>query len=577
MSTIIVGDIAAGQIWWGEVAFLKQQLKKQYQHTNPFMSTWKQLRADTKVVIRLISGEPHAIIYSGSGVFIIYPDLFSTFVADPSVHYTELSNIVGTDLKEKHPPAPPATPFYYGYGNSPLLPIRGFFYPNDTLNYAQHSGNWIASGNSFAIGWDETRVYIKGSRTNVLAITNLVGIRAASLAHGKLIVIADVGTVYTQNDLTAFIYSFSTVRPDITLTLETSFIIRHKNADGRAVVLGVDQGELLPIGGFMSDGVTLVTSHKWVQTPTILNNNVTDAFEVVEYLFNDTLTGITKYVIWDNMVGALGNYGFIEEAPLTAWPPANIGDIYPGDPVYNPYRAMLNAPGTIDFSTVPAPEWTSDGVPLSFVQMYVAHIIRDVVYLVGTGIIADDMVIPTNPGKHRQFLIKYKKKASYPYGYTGERTDLNTGRNLTYTDYALALFPYTITPTAYLFDTVGAFLYMDLEKDFVVVMRNIYNADHTVTASISVFRGEVEYPLADLAVTDTRTFPPAASSYFIVRYACANNVFIICFADYTVKLDIDRPEVSHYEKSNYRVDAYAEFSGASFPTLYKNPMSVTSL
>lgn len=67
MSTIIVGDVAAGQMWWGEVAFLKQQLALQYAKTNPYMETWKFLTADVKVFIKLVAGHPHAIIYSGAG------------------------------------------------------------------------------------------------------------------------------------------------------------------------------------------------------------------------------------------------------------------------------------------------------------------------------------------------------------------------------------------------------------------------------------------------------------------------------------------------------------------------------
>lgn len=77
MSTIIVGDIAEGQQWWGQVEFLKQQLANNHARNNAFMQTWKQLSADVKVFIKMVAGKPQAFIYVSGGVYVTVMDTVS--------------------------------------------------------------------------------------------------------------------------------------------------------------------------------------------------------------------------------------------------------------------------------------------------------------------------------------------------------------------------------------------------------------------------------------------------------------------------------------------------------------------
>lgn len=67
MSTIIIGNVAEGQKWWGTVDALKTRMEILYSVTNPFMNTWKQLDTGTKVFIKLVDGRAHAFIYTSLG------------------------------------------------------------------------------------------------------------------------------------------------------------------------------------------------------------------------------------------------------------------------------------------------------------------------------------------------------------------------------------------------------------------------------------------------------------------------------------------------------------------------------
>jgi len=71
VSTIIIGNIAEGQVYWGEVEFLKQQLVATYAKTNPFMAVWKPLSSRVTVFLQLVDGFPRAFIYtSGGGTYM---------------------------------------------------------------------------------------------------------------------------------------------------------------------------------------------------------------------------------------------------------------------------------------------------------------------------------------------------------------------------------------------------------------------------------------------------------------------------------------------------------------------------
>jgi len=63
MSTIIIGDIAEGQQWWGVASFLKAQLLTTYK-ANGIMHSWKQVSKDVSILVRLESGLPRAYIYA---------------------------------------------------------------------------------------------------------------------------------------------------------------------------------------------------------------------------------------------------------------------------------------------------------------------------------------------------------------------------------------------------------------------------------------------------------------------------------------------------------------------------------
>lgn len=70
MTNIIIGDIAEGQKWYGQVEFMKQQLVNTYRSNNAFMSTWKQLSPDVKVFIKMVAGKPQAFIYAGREYYV---------------------------------------------------------------------------------------------------------------------------------------------------------------------------------------------------------------------------------------------------------------------------------------------------------------------------------------------------------------------------------------------------------------------------------------------------------------------------------------------------------------------------
>ena len=67
MSTIIVGDIAEGTKWWGTAEFLKQQLVANHRANNSFMEAWKQVSSTVKIFVKMVAGQPQAVIYSSGG------------------------------------------------------------------------------------------------------------------------------------------------------------------------------------------------------------------------------------------------------------------------------------------------------------------------------------------------------------------------------------------------------------------------------------------------------------------------------------------------------------------------------
>ena len=62
-NTIVIGNLEEGLKWFGETAFLKQQLVNIYKNTNQNMSTWKHVNENVKVFVKMINGHPQAFIY----------------------------------------------------------------------------------------------------------------------------------------------------------------------------------------------------------------------------------------------------------------------------------------------------------------------------------------------------------------------------------------------------------------------------------------------------------------------------------------------------------------------------------
>lgn len=66
-NTIIMGDIAEGQKWFGEAEFLKQRQVAIYRTTNQNMSAWKHVNTEVKIFVKMINGTPQAFIFTEGG------------------------------------------------------------------------------------------------------------------------------------------------------------------------------------------------------------------------------------------------------------------------------------------------------------------------------------------------------------------------------------------------------------------------------------------------------------------------------------------------------------------------------
>lgn len=97
-NTIIVGDVAEGQKWFGEAEFLKQQLVNTYKNTNPNMSTWKQVTADVKIYVKMVNGVAQAFIYTEGGLFVTLED----FETPESTDYIFYKDNITNPIKKKY-------------------------------------------------------------------------------------------------------------------------------------------------------------------------------------------------------------------------------------------------------------------------------------------------------------------------------------------------------------------------------------------------------------------------------------------------------------------------------------------
>ena len=116
MTNIIIGDIAEGQRWYGQVEFMKQQLVNTYRSNNAFMSTWKQLSPDVKVFIKMVAGKPQAFIYVTGGELICAlgnPYIFAAEWAPRSIISKNGEDWVPVFLPDV---VPPLTPSDWGIG-----------------------------------------------------------------------------------------------------------------------------------------------------------------------------------------------------------------------------------------------------------------------------------------------------------------------------------------------------------------------------------------------------------------------------------------------------------------------------
>ena len=70
-NTIIVGDIAEGQKWFGEAEFLKTQLSSIYRTNNRYMETWKAVTSEVNIFVKMVNGFPQAFIFTnGNGIYV---------------------------------------------------------------------------------------------------------------------------------------------------------------------------------------------------------------------------------------------------------------------------------------------------------------------------------------------------------------------------------------------------------------------------------------------------------------------------------------------------------------------------
>lgn len=76
-NTIIIGDVAEGQKWFGVAEFLKQQLVATNKNGSQYMSAWKQVSADVKIFVKTVNGDAQAFIYTEGG-----PDIVAWPVSD---------------------------------------------------------------------------------------------------------------------------------------------------------------------------------------------------------------------------------------------------------------------------------------------------------------------------------------------------------------------------------------------------------------------------------------------------------------------------------------------------------------
>lgn len=133
-NTIIVGDVAEGQKWFGEAEFLKQQLVNTYKNTNPNMSTWKQVTADVKIFVKMVNGIPQAFIYTEGGLFVTFWD---------------------TDTA---PPINASSELYTG-----RLLYKDTLTPTKRNNYlVGGKGYWYSADGKESISWDTGVAYVKG-------------------------------------------------------------------------------------------------------------------------------------------------------------------------------------------------------------------------------------------------------------------------------------------------------------------------------------------------------------------------------------------------------------------------------
>jgi len=86
MSTIIIGDIAEGQKWWGEAEFLKSQLLATYKQSG-VMHTWKRVTDSVKIFAKLDNGIPKAFIYADTahGAYVFGLDNMGQLGVDTSI------------------------------------------------------------------------------------------------------------------------------------------------------------------------------------------------------------------------------------------------------------------------------------------------------------------------------------------------------------------------------------------------------------------------------------------------------------------------------------------------------------
>ena len=226
MSTIIIGDVAAGSIWWSQAAFYKTELARLYKQNNAFMQAWKFPAADVKIHVIMRAGQPVAFIYVDVGWDILLREdtSFDTFKAKRvgnTVEFIPVTTLFGADLswtngRDKACSADigysaitiSGVPFSLALNTPFLMTLRAI------ANFSKTTGVFVSRG--FASGTGDSIQFF---------VATFVGDIEANTADYTIIHSADEGEVWdtciVSKDSTAAVIKIVRLRDSVSLDILT--------------------------------------------------------------------------------------------------------------------------------------------------------------------------------------------------------------------------------------------------------------------------------------------------------------------------------------------------------------------